>query len=48
VIPEEYYDSELLFPLLEILREPAFRQAVASLPGYDITPMGTLIAEGKL
>jgi putative molybdopterin biosynthesis protein len=44
VIPREYYESELLAPLLELLSQPEFRQAVASLPGYDIQPMGTLIA----
>jgi putative molybdopterin biosynthesis protein len=44
VIPSEYYDSELLTPLLELLSQNEFRQAVAALPGYDIQPMGTLIA----
>jgi putative molybdopterin biosynthesis protein len=44
VIPQEYYDSELLAPLLDLLSQSEFRQAVAALPGYDIEPMGTLIA----
>jgi putative molybdopterin biosynthesis protein len=45
VIPEQHYQSELLAPLLELLSEPAFRQAVAALPGYDIGQMGKLVAE---
>jgi molybdopterin molybdotransferase/putative molybdopterin biosynthesis protein len=49
VIPSDYYHSDLLAPLLEILQDPAFRQAVAELPGYDIIPMGKSVAsfEGK-
>lgn len=45
VIPREYTVSELLAPLLEVLEDSAFRQAVAALPGYDVTPMGKLIAD---
>jgi putative molybdopterin biosynthesis protein len=44
VIPDQYYQSQLLAPLLDLLQEPAFRQAVAGLPGYDVSPMGVLIA----
>jgi putative molybdopterin biosynthesis protein len=44
VIPQDYYQSDLLAPLLELLGETRFRQAVAALPGYDTSPMGTLIA----
>jgi putative molybdopterin biosynthesis protein len=44
VIPAQYYESQLLAPLLELLQEPAFRQEVAGLPGYDVSPMGVLIA----
>jgi putative molybdopterin biosynthesis protein len=44
VIPAEYYRSELLAPLLDLLQQADFRQAVAALPGYDISPMGTMIA----
>jgi putative molybdopterin biosynthesis protein len=44
VIPREYYQSELLAPLLDLLKQDDFRQAVAALPGYDIEPMGTLVA----
>jgi putative molybdopterin biosynthesis protein len=45
VIPVEYYHGELLAPLFQVLQEPAFRQAVAQMPGYDISVMGELVAE---
>ncbi len=45
VIPREHYESPLLAPLLDLLQDAAFREAVSRMPGYDITPMGTLIAE---
>ena len=45
VIPQEYYKSELLAPLLEVIQDPEFRQSVSGLPGYDISVMGTVIAE---
>ena len=45
VIPVEYYESDLLGPLLEILADPQFRHEVALLPGYDPGCMGGLIAE---
>jgi putative molybdopterin biosynthesis protein len=44
VIPMQYYENHLLAPLLTLLHEPAFRQAVAGLPGYDVSPMGEVIA----
>ena len=45
VIPLEFCRSELLAPFFEVLAEPTFRQAVANLPGYDTSIMGTIIAE---
>ncbi|MEJ2351416.1 MAG: molybdopterin biosynthesis protein, partial [Anaerolineales bacterium] len=45
VIPLEFCRSQLLAPLFAILEDPAFRQAVANLPGYDISKMGDFIAE---
>ncbi len=45
VIPKEYYADALLAPLFEVLDDPEFRRAVAALPGYDITRMGTLVHE---
>ncbi len=44
VVPEEHYQSELLQPLWDLLRDQSFRNAVSELPGYDIEPMGTQIA----
>jgi putative molybdopterin biosynthesis protein len=45
VIPKVHADSYLLAPLFEVLSDSTFRQAVAALPGYDISVMGNLIAE---
>lgn len=45
VIPAEYYSGALLSPLLRVLEEAEFRQTIASLPGYDVSPMGKLIAD---
>ncbi len=45
VIPALYYQGDLLAPLLALLQEPAFRQAVAGMPGYDVSRMGSLVAE---
>ena len=45
VIPIEYAESPLLAPLFEVLSDPNFQSAVAKLPGYDVEPMGKLIAE---
>jgi len=45
VIPSEYYVSPLLAPLFEVLDDLEFRQAVASLTGYRVSRMGTLVAE---
>ncbi len=45
VIPKEYSESELLAPLFSLLSDEEFRKSVSALPGYDITPMGSLIYE---
>jgi putative molybdopterin biosynthesis protein len=45
VVPEIYYQGDLLAPLLALLQEPAFRQAVAGMPGYDVSRMGSLVAD---
>jgi len=44
VIPKTHYESSLLTPLLEILKDQDFRQAVDVLPGYDTSIMGEIIA----
>ncbi|RME83700.1 MAG: molybdopterin biosynthesis protein [Caldilineae bacterium] len=45
IIPRQYYESELLAPLLDIIRSDGFRQAVAALGGYEVSQMGRVIAE---
>jgi len=45
VIPQEYYTSALLRPLLDLLHDEPFRAAVAALPGYDVSRMGEVVAE---
>jgi putative molybdopterin biosynthesis protein len=47
VIPQEYCDSSLLAPLFELLADQTFQQAVAAMPGYDVSGMGTIIADIK-
>ncbi len=44
VIPRQYYESELLRPLLELLHDADFRDVVSALPGYDVRLMGQLVA----
>lgn len=43
VIPREHYESELLAPLLALLGDDAFREAVGALPGYDVGEMGKVV-----
>jgi putative molybdopterin biosynthesis protein len=45
IVPTEVADSQLLQPLFEVLRDPAFAAAVDALPGYDTSQLGELIAE---
>ncbi|MFQ6030716.1 MAG: substrate-binding domain-containing protein, partial [Dehalococcoidia bacterium] len=45
VIPRVHYGSELLQPLLTLLQDPDFHQAVTDLGGYDTTHMGRVAAE---
>lgn len=48
IIPVEHYESRLLQPLLALIRADsaqAFRQAVATLGGYETEPMGQVLAE---
>jgi putative molybdopterin biosynthesis protein len=44
VIPRRHYEDPFLRPLLDLLEDPAFRKAVAALPGYSLEPMGRIIA----
>jgi putative molybdopterin biosynthesis protein len=42
VMSQETYESALMQPLLALLGDGRFRTAVAALPGYDVTHMGTI------
>ena len=44
VIPMEFYESDLLAPMLQMIRSPNFQQEVKSLGGYNIEEMGALKA----
>jgi putative molybdopterin biosynthesis protein len=44
VIPQPYYESPLLKPLLDILHQPSFRAEVEALGGYDTAQMGQIVA----
>jgi putative molybdopterin biosynthesis protein len=45
VIPRDVYESDLLRPLLELIRGQEFRHQVESLGGYDASEMGEVVAE---
>jgi putative molybdopterin biosynthesis protein len=45
VVPREVYESELLAPLLALIRGPDFRKQVEALGGYDVSQMGEVVAE---
>ena len=45
VIPRVHYESELLRPLLDLVRGPELRRMVATLQGYDTTHMGEIVVE---
>jgi len=44
-IPKVFYESALLEPVLEIMRNSRFQTEVEALGGYDISQMGTVVAE---
>lgn len=45
VIPKQFVDDNLLAPLLGLLSDRRFREAIARLPGYDVSVMGKIILE---
>ena len=45
VIPKQFADDPLLVPLFKVMTEQRFRDAVAQLPGYDVSVMGTTVLE---
>ena len=44
VIPRRHYESALLRPLLDLLENKSFREAVAAMPGYDVASMGKVVS----
>lgn len=45
VIPKEHAQSDLLAPLFNLLADPAFKNSVSKLTGYDVSVMGKIILE---
>lgn len=45
IVPQDVYQSELFQPLLDVLQDSSLRDAIAALPGYDVNPMGKVVAE---
>jgi putative molybdopterin biosynthesis protein len=45
VIPMQFASDTLLAPLFGLLADRQFREAVARLPGYDVSVMGTIVLE---
>ena len=45
VIPKQFAEADLLAPLFELITNRRFRDAVAQLPGYDVSVMGAIILE---
>jgi putative molybdopterin biosynthesis protein len=43
VIPQQFYESELLQPLLTLIRGESFRKVVAELEGYEASEMGSVM-----
>ncbi|MXY21830.1 MAG: molybdopterin biosynthesis protein [Dehalococcoidia bacterium] len=42
LIPAELYESDLLAPMLDLIRSPEFQAEVNALGGYNVSEMGTL------
>ena len=45
VIPSDVYKSGLFQPILAAIKDPVFRASVQTLPGYDISKMGSILLE---
>ncbi len=43
VIPSRYYESDLLQPLLHLIRDPLFARSVEALGGYGTSQMGKIL-----
>jgi len=42
IIPDEFYLSNLLEPLVDLLHNAEFKRIVGKLPGYDVSRMGSV------
>ncbi len=47
VLPKAHFEADLLQPLLALLHDGRFRQAVADMPGYDVAEMGAVTVVGS-
>jgi putative molybdopterin biosynthesis protein len=45
IIPKVFAMSNLLQPLMDVINNSKFHQAILSMPGYDVSQMGKLICE---
>ena len=45
VIPKQFAEDDLLAPLFGLFNDRRFRDAIAQLPGYDVSVMGKIILE---
>jgi putative molybdopterin biosynthesis protein len=45
LIPKVFAQSDLFIPVLNLLNNRIFKQAVKNMPGYDVSQMGKLIME---
>ena len=45
VIPSDFYRSDLLAPVLDVMRSSVFRRRVDEIGGYDTTTMGEVVVE---
>ena len=43
IVPNQVLETHLLDPLFELAADPAFRQAILELPGYDVSHMGSQV-----
>jgi putative molybdopterin biosynthesis protein len=45
VIPQIFFEAQLLEPLIELLNDPSFQELVDEIPGYRASGMGQIIAQ---
>jgi putative molybdopterin biosynthesis protein len=43
IIPDEFFNHELLRPLLDVINDKLFQNRVKELPGYEVTEMGKIL-----